>query len=59
MGLIINNELNNYIEDIEPINDRITTNALSGTVPVTIICNYTPTAKATFEEKKTEHYKLI
>ena len=31
---------------------------LAGTVPVTIICNYTPTAKATFEEK-IEHYTLL
>ena len=51
VGIIINNELLNYTEDIEPINDRIMSIALSGTVPVTFICNYTPTAKASTEEK--------
>ena len=31
---------------------------LSGTVPITIICNYSPTAKATSEEKQ-EHYETL
>ena len=58
VGFIINNELKNYIEDIEPINDRIMTIPFVGTLPVTFICNYSPTAQATTDEK-IAHYKLL
>ena len=47
-----------FLEDIEPIDDRIMTITLSGTLPVTIICNYTPTAKATKEEKEKQMRKV-
>ena len=52
VAIVINNELLNYIKEIEPINDRIMTIAFAGTLPTTFVCNYSPTAKATEEEKK-------
>ena len=57
VGIVINNELANYIREIEPINDRIMSITLGYTVPITIICNYSRTATEghTFEQK-TEHY---
>ena len=60
VGIVINNELLNYIKEIEPINDRIMSITLGYTVPITIICNYSRTATEghTFEQK-TEHYDKL
>ena len=60
VGIVINNELLNYIREIEPINDRIMSITLGYTVPITIICNYSRTATEghTFEQK-TEHYDKL
>ena len=56
VAIVINNELLNYITDIEPISDRIMTITLGHIMPITFINNYSPTATNYTIENKTEHY---
>ena len=57
---MISNELLNYITDIDPVNDRIMSITLGGTMPITCICNYSRTAAGEHTtEQKEEHYKQL
>ena len=52
VGIVIDNELLNYITDIEPVSDRIMTITIGHIMPITFINNYSPTAtNYTIEEK--------
>ena len=60
VGIVINNELRNYIEDIDPINDRIMSITLGNTMPTTFINNYSrPATKKHSTEDKIEHYEKL
>ena len=57
VGFVINNELKNYITDIEPINDRIIAITFGYAAPLTFICNYSrPATKTSTTEQKRAHY---
>ena len=45
VGMVISNKFMQYIEDIEPINDRIMYATLRGTIECNIICTYMPPAE--------------
>ena len=52
MAIVIKqNELRNYIKDIEIVDERLMTLTLSGQIDVTIVAAYAPTAIATAEDK--------
>ncbi len=51
VGMIINNKYIQHIDDIEPINDRLMRLTLKGSLPVTIINTYIPTADRPQQEK--------
>jgi len=56
VALVIDNEYLQFIDDLEPINDRIMYITLKGTIKTTIVSAYAPTADRTTEEK--EQYYL-
>ena len=45
VGMVINNNFLKYIEDIEPVNDRLMYATLRGTIESNIICTYMPPAE--------------
>ena len=60
VAIVISNELLNYIQDINPINDRIMTITLGYVKPLTIICNYSyPATKNHDIDTKINHYELL
>ena len=60
VGFVINNELKNYITDIEAVNDRIMAITLGYAAPLTIICNYSrPATKTSTTEQKKTHYEKL
>lgn len=52
VAIIIKNELNNYIEDIQPINERLMIITIKSTIPITIVAVYAHTAQYTLLEKQ-------
>ena len=60
VAIVIDNELLNYITDIEPVNDRIMSITLGYVMPITFISVYSPTATKnyTLEDKQT-HYNNV
>ena len=52
VAIIIKNDLLNYIQDIQPINDRLMYITLEHIMPVTFINVYMPTAEHTTEVKE-------
>ena len=52
VAIIVKNELQNYIEDIQPINERLMRITLSLAIPVTLIAVYAHTAMEEYETKK-------
>ena len=60
VGFVINNELKNYITDIEPVNDRLIAITFGYAAPLTIICNYSrPATKTSTTEQKKAHYETL
>ena len=59
VAIIIHNSYLQYIEDIEPITDRIMYITLRGTLPTTIITTYMPQSDRPYEEtqKHMNNYK--
>ena len=51
VGMIISNKFMQYIEDIEPINDRLMYAILRGTVECNIICTYASSRKTEVPRK--------
>ena len=45
VGMVINNNFLKYVEDIEPVNDRLMYATLRGTIESNIICTYMPPAE--------------
>ena len=58
VGLVMHNSFLQYIEDIEPINDRLMYITLKGTMPCTIICCYMAQSDRPSEEKTACYEKL-
>ena len=58
VAFVIRNELTNYIQDIIPINERLMIIKLKGTMSITIIVCYAPTANAETSEKD-KFYKTL
>ena len=59
MAIVIKqNELRNYIKDIEIVDERLMTLTLSGQIDVTIVAAYAPTAIATAEDKDKFYNRL-
>ena len=52
VGIVINNELIQYLEDAEPITDRLAYITLRGPLNINIAVTYTPTADRPTEEKE-------
>ena len=53
VGIVIKNELNNYLEDVDPINDRLISMTFQSKKPISIIATYAFTSNGTEEEKNT------
>ena len=58
VAIIVETSYVKYIEDIEPINDRIMHITIRGTMPITLICVYIPQAARTTEEKEEVYEEL-
>ena len=58
VAVVIKNEMRNYVQDVVMVSERIIILKLRGTVPITVIGVYAPTALAT-EAKKTMFYKTL
>lgn len=58
VGMIIRNELRNYVKDVIPINSRLIILILRGIIPITIISTYAPTADKTDTEKD-KYYNVL
>ena len=58
VAFVIRNELINYIQDIIPINEKLMVIKLKGTMPITIIVCYAPTANTETNEKD-KFYKTL
>ena len=58
VAIVIKNKMIKHMEDIEPINDRLMTMKLKGTLQIKIINTYIPQAKRPGEEKDTAYQKL-
>ena len=58
VAIIIHNNFLQYIEDIEPISDRLMYITLKGTFPITIISAYMPQSDRPYEEKVANYEKL-
>lgn len=52
VGIVISNQLLNYMADIQPINDRLVTLTLGCSIPVNFICAYAPPSTHDTENKK-------
>ena len=52
VAIIVKNKLINYMEDIQPINERLMTITLNLAIPVTVIAVYAHTAMEDYEIKK-------
>ena len=52
VGIVINNKLIQYLEDAEPITDRLAYITLRGPLNINIALTYTPTADRPTEEKE-------
>ena len=52
VGIVINNELANYVTDIEPIDERLMYMTMDGTIPINIIVTYMPTSVENTEIKE-------
>ena len=52
VGVVINNKFMQYVEDIEPNNDRLMYITLRGTIKIHIIITYQPAADRPAEEKQ-------
>ena len=52
------NELRNYIEDVEPVSDRIIAMSMKGTIPITSISANAPTAQAASADKRLLYQEL-
>ena len=58
VGVIITNELRNYIHKIHPIHDRLMIMELNFAIPTTIIITYAPTAVASDTTKNAYYQDL-
>ena len=58
VAIVVSNEFRNYVIDVEPMNHRIMSITLRGTVPLRILSVYAPTAQAE-ERTKTDFYKTL
>ena len=58
VGFVIENRFLQYVEDVEPVNDRLCLLRLRHAAPITLIAIYIPQAMRP-EEEKTDMYKLI
>ena len=58
VAIVICNDLLNYIQEIEPIDDRIMYMTLGHTMPVTFVNVYAPTAEHDTETKESFYTKL-
>ena len=58
VAIIVDNSYLQYVEDIEPISDRLMYITLRGTMPTTIITAYMPAADRPYEEKNEAYEKL-
>ena len=58
VAVVIRNELRNYINDVEPISDRMIKLKLKGVVLLTFLGAYAPTALAT-DATKQSFYKTM
>ena len=50
VGIVIHNSFLQYIEDIEPSDDRLMYITLGGTMPITITVTYMPQSDRSYEE---------
>ena len=55
---MIKNELNSFVEDVDPVNDRLITMTLKSVRPISILSTYSFTSNAT-EEEKNEYYEVL
>ena len=58
VAIVVNNELLNYIQDIEPISDRLMYVTLGYTMPITLINVYMPTAAYETQAKENQYKQL-
>ena len=58
VAIIVETTYVKYIEDIEPINDRLMHITIRGTMPITLICVYIPQGARTTEEKEEVYEQL-
>ena len=54
----IKNELQNYVHDVVPINERFQTVVFKGTIPISMITAYAPKVAATDQQKEHSYDKL-
>ena len=58
VGVVVRNDLVKYIEDIEPINERLMYITFASSLPITLIITYMPTSIDNTENKEKAYENL-